>query len=81
MSGTVEGGRKAYLTNISKYGADYYANLGQIGGRRSRNGGFASRKVGVDGLTGPQRARLAGQKGGKISRRGPSLKTGGASNA
>ena len=81
MSGTVEGGRKAYLTNIEKYGADYYANIGRMGGRRRCNGGFASDKIGPDGLTGPQRARLAGAKGGKISRRGPSLKTGGVSNA
>lgn len=34
-------------------------------------GGFASEKVGKDGLTGYERAKKAGQKGGLISRRGP----------
>ena len=32
-------------------------------GKRHGKGGFASLKVGKDGLTGPQRARLAGTKG------------------
>ena len=71
MSGTVEGGRKTYETNIARHGRDFYAKIGQMGGRRSCNGGFASDKVGPDGLTGYQRARVAGSKGGKISRRGP----------
>lgn len=31
-------------------------------------------KIGKDGLTGRERARKAGAKGGKISRRGPSVK-------
>ena len=53
-----------------KFGKDYFANLGRIGGKKSRNGGFASLKVGRDGLTGYQRARIVGQKGGKISKRG-----------
>lgn len=70
MPGTVEGGRKAYLTNIAKHGQDFYAKIGQMGGRRSCNGGFASNKIGPDGLTGYQRARIVGAKGGRISRRG-----------
>lgn len=36
---------------------------GTHGGKRHGKGGFASLKVGKDGLTGPQRARLAGTKG------------------
>lgn len=36
-----------------------------------RLGGFASDKVGKDGLTGRQRARLVGREGGSISKRGP----------
>ena len=71
MSGTVEGGRKAYRANIARHGRDFYAKIGQMGGRRGHTGGFASDKVGPDGLTGRQRARVAGSKGGKISRRGP----------
>lgn len=40
----------------------------------SRLGGFASDKVGADGLSGRERARIAGQKGGRKSRRGPAKK-------
>lgn len=36
---------------------------GTHGGKRHGRGGFASLKIGKDGLTGPQRARLAGLKG------------------
>lgn len=46
-----------------------------MGGRAGRGldytGGFACKKKGADGLTGQQRARLAGAKGGKLSKRGP----------
>lgn len=69
MSGTVEGGIKTTETNKKKYGADYYRNIGKLGGLKSRGGGFASNKVGEDGLTGLERARIAGAKGGKISRK------------
>lgn len=71
MSGSREGGRKAAATNKKKYGKDFYANIGRKGGKRGRAGGFASEKPGKDGLTGPERARIAGAKGGVISRRGP----------
>lgn len=49
---------------------DYYAKIGAIGGVKGKTGGFASDKVGLDGLNGRQRAVLAGQAGGTISRRG-----------
>lgn len=39
--------------------------------RIQKRGGFASEKIGKDGLTGLERARLAGAKGGRISRRKP----------
>ena len=39
-----------------------------------RVGGFASLTVGVDGLTGPQRAAKAGRIGGLKSRRGSNKK-------
>lgn len=71
MSGSRDGGRKAAATNKEKYGKDFYANIGRKGGKRSRNGGFASEKPGKDGLTGPERAKIAGTKGGKRSKRGP----------
>lgn len=71
MVGTVAGGKKAAATNKAKYGADFYAKIGSEGGSRSHTGGFASEKVGADGLTGFERARIAGRKGGAISKRGP----------
>ena len=74
MAGTIEGGRKAAATNKKKYGKGFYALIGKKGGQNGHTGGFASEKVGKDGLTGIERAKTAGQKGGVISRRGPSKK-------
>ena len=71
MSGTVIGGKKAAQSNMKKHGKDFYKNIGKIGGKKSRNGGFASDKVGKDGLTGLERAKLAGAIGGRKSRRKP----------
>lgn len=69
MAGTIEGGKKAATTNQTKYGPDFYARIGSIGGRKGKTGGFASDKVGADGLTGRERARKAGYLGGRKSRR------------
>lgn len=69
MAGTKDGGVKAAATNKTKYGTDFYAMIGAKGGKRGKTGGFASDKKGADGLTGKERARLAGSKGGRISRR------------
>lgn len=71
MAGTKEGGQKAAATNKAKHGDGFYARIGAMGGRAGHTGGFASDKVGNDGLTGSERARIAGAKGGRISRRGP----------
>jgi hypothetical protein len=60
MAGTKAGGQAAAATNKAKYGVDFYAKIGAKGGRLGRTGGFfANREL----------ARLAGQKGGRISRR------------
>jgi hypothetical protein len=60
MAGTKVGGQKAAARNKAKHGADFYARIGAIGGKRGRTGGFfANREL----------ARIAGAKGGKISRR------------
>ena len=75
MSGRRDGGRKAAETNKKKYGKDFYANIGRKGGKNGRTGGFASEKPGKDGLTGPERAKIAGTKGGKRSKRGPAKNT------
>lgn len=69
MAGTKAGGRRAAFTNKDKYGADFYARIGASGGKKGRSGGFASSKVGADGLTGRERAALAGRAGGRVSRR------------
>lgn len=74
MPGTISGGKRAAKTNIEKYGKDFYARIGRMGGRNGVTGGFASEKVGKDGLTGAQRAKVAGQMGGRKSKRGPSKK-------
>lgn len=70
MSGTKLGGEAAARTNKERHGADFYANIGATGGRKGRSGGFGDDTVGADGLTGRQRAQIAGKKGGLISRRG-----------
>lgn len=72
--GTVSGGKKCAATNVALYGANYYKRIGRLGGLKSTTGGFASDKVGKDGLTGKQRAKIAGAVGGKRSKRGPARK-------
>lgn len=65
MSGTKAGGKKAALTNIKKYGKDFYRIQGAKGGHNGHTGGFyANREL----------AKVAGSKGGRISRRGPAKK-------
>ena len=60
MAGTKLGGQAAGATNQAKYGADFYAKIGAQGGKKGRTGGFwANREL----------ARIAGAKGGRISRR------------
>ena len=62
MAGTKEGALKAAATIKEKHGEDFFKKVGAIGGAaKSPNKGF-----GVD----RERAKLAGIKGGKISRRG-----------
>lgn len=68
MSGNRTGGLKAAL-KIKAKDKDFYKRIGQIGGRKGTTGGFASTKVGKDGLTGTERAKLYGRKGGLKSRR------------
>ena len=60
----IAGGKKAAETIKAKYGPDFYRINGRKGGKISRTGGFASNKIGKDGLTGRQRASLVGSIGG-----------------
>jgi uncharacterized protein len=60
MAGTQTGGVAAAKTNKQRHGADFYAKIGRIGGKKGKTGGFyANREL----------ARAAGRKGGLISRR------------
>ena len=60
MAGTKQGGKSAAATNKSKYGADFYAKIGAKGGKKGTTGGFFVNR---------DLARVAGAKGGRISRR------------
>lgn len=60
MAGTKDGGVKAAATNKTRHGSDFYAKIGAKGGRNGHTGGFAANR---------ELARLAGAKGGRISRR------------
>lgn len=60
MAGTEKGGKTAASTNKKRYGKDFYARIGAMGGKKGKTGGFyANREL----------ARVAGAKGGRISRR------------
>ena len=65
MAGTKAGGQKAAATNKYKYGKDFYAEIGRKGGRNGHTGGFAAN---------PELAKIAGAKGGRISKRGKAKK-------
>lgn len=55
------GGIKAAMTNKTRYGDDFYKNIGQKGGlKKNPNKGFGSSKY---------RASIAGRKGGLKSRK------------
>ena len=70
MAGTKAGGLKAKQAMYKLYGEDYYKNIGAKGGVKGTTGGFASNKKDSKGLTGRERARLAGAIGGKASKKG-----------
>jgi len=59
MAGTVNGGKKAAAKNLAK-DPNFYAKIGRKGGQNGKTGGFAAN---------PDLARIAGAKGGRISRR------------
>ena len=59
MAGTKAGGLKAAQKNLQK-DPNFYAKIGAKGGKNGHTGGFAAN---------PELARIAGAKGGRISRR------------
>ena len=66
MAGTISGGKKAAASNLARHGKDFYKTIGSKGGKNGRTGGFAANR---------ELARIAGRKGGAISRRGPKQQT------
>lgn len=75
--GTPSGDRateKWHDTMLKKLGSEeaiveYFRTMGRKGGSVPGEKGFGSFTVGRDGMTGYQRARVAGARGGKRSRR------------
>lgn len=65
MAGTKAGGKLAAKRNKELYGEDFYARIGRIGGKNGTTGGFAANR---------ELARIAGAKGGRISKRGKNVK-------
>ena len=65
MAGTKAGGIKAAATNKARHGKDFYATIGEKGGKNGHTGGFAANR---------ELARVAGAKGGRISRRTKAVK-------
>ncbi|MEI6228610.1 MAG: hypothetical protein WCP11_01140 [Candidatus Saccharibacteria bacterium] len=59
MAGTKKGGQKAAAKNLARDPL-FYAKIGAKGGRNGTTGGFAANR---------ELAKIAGQKGGRISRR------------
>jgi hypothetical protein len=59
MAGTLAGGKKAAQKNLAK-NPNFYRDIGRKGGANGHTGGFAAN---------PELARIAGAKGGRISRR------------
>lgn len=59
MAGTKEGGKKAAAKNLQR-DPNFYAKIGRKGGQNGHTGGFAAN---------PELARIAGARGGRISRR------------
>lgn len=64
MAGTKAGGLKAAKKNLAN-DPDFYKRIGAIGGKNGTTGGFAAN---------PELARIAGRKGGKISRKTKTIK-------
>lgn len=59
MAGTKAGGLKAAKKNLAR-DPQFYAKIGAKGGKNGRTGGFAANR---------ELAKIAGAKGGRISRR------------
>jgi general stress protein YciG len=69
LSGNKAGAAKAKAKLLER-DPDYFKNLGRLGGKKTMAQGSKPKGFAAD----PERARIAGTKGGQISRRGKSVK-------
>jgi len=58
IAGTILGGKAAAATNVAKYGASFYHNIGKLGGSKKVPKGFAKMDK--------EKVREAGRKGGSV---------------
>lgn len=65
MPGTKAGGAKLAKILKEKYGDDYFAKIGKLS--KTSKGGFASEKIGKDGMTGKERSRYYANKQKEVS--------------
>lgn len=68
MANTKAGGRKTGETNKAKYGPDFYRKIGAMGGKKTHESGKLAE---VNFAANRERARIAGAKGGAVSKRKP----------
>ena len=66
MAGTLQGGKKAAQTTKERYGEDFYQKVGKLSNEAWEKNGRKPRGFAAN----PELARIAGAKGGAISRRG-----------
>lgn len=61
MAGSTTAGKKAAITNKEKHGDDFYKNIGAIGGKKGKTGGFWYKKYVLGDV---EAVKAAGKKGG-----------------
>lgn len=66
MAGSATAGKKAAITNKEKYGSDFYRNIGAIGGKKGKTGGFWYKKYVLNDV---EAVKAAGRKGGYSGKR------------
>ena len=69
MPGTKTGGKRAAQTNKERHGEDFYQRIGKLSNASWEKNGRKPRGFAAN----PELARVAGGKGGRISRRRKAL--------